>query len=353
VSALLDFSDVNYGIVNWGLQRTLRETPFAKEPAIAGGKVLRGMLDPGAGNTNEVAFLLDRSAGKLYLDLNRNLDLTDDPSGVFSRQDNGNNYSLTFTNIHLPRLTQFGVQPFLMDLVFYTYGNVSCHAALRSFWQGKVTLQGADWQIGWLDNQFLLLRPWSERYKAFALNSGSLDTVPFTEKLFFGTRAYRLECTPLNGGSKRRLQVSFTPQKTELADLRITGRFVERVLLTGGPYTVVLTHPGGVVKVPVGNYSPAKVCVKSGDCEASLSEQVRSAGGRLTVSAKRSATLIAGGPLTNSVAVARRGRNLWMNYQLLGEGGAYELVKQDRSHPPEFTAYLGDKKVASGKFEFG
>jgi hypothetical protein len=29
------------------------------------------------------------------------------------------------------------------------------------------------------------------------------------------------------------------------------------------------------------------------------------------------------------------------------------MVKQDRSHPPEFTIYQGDKKIASGKFEFG
>ena len=34
-------------------------------------------------------------------------------------------------------------------------------------------------------------------------------------------------------------------------------------------------------------------------------------------------------------------------------GGAYQLVNQDRSHPPEFTVYQGDQKVASGKFEFG
>ena len=65
------------------------------------------------------------------------------------------------------------------------------------------------------------------------------------------------------------------------------------------------------------------------------------------------AVLTAGGPLTNSVSVSRRGRYLALNYQLVGAGGPYQLVNQDRSHPPEFTVYQGDKKVASGKFEFG
>jgi hypothetical protein len=49
----------------------------------------------------------------------------------------------------------------------------------------------------------------------------------------------------------------------------------------------------------------------------------------------------------------RRGTYLALNYRLTGVGGGYQLVNQDRSHPPEFTVYQGDKKIASGKFEFG
>ncbi len=73
----------------------------------------------------------------------------------------------------------------------------------------------------------------------------------------------------------------------------------------------------------------------------------------ITVDEKKPAVLTAGGPLTNSVAVSRRGKYLALNYQLLGAGGPYQFVNQDRSHPPEFAVYHGDKKVASGKFEFG
>jgi hypothetical protein len=63
--------------------------------------------------------------------------------------------------------------------------------------------------------------------------------------------------------------------------------------------------------------------------------------------------LLAGGPLTNSVDVMRRGKYLALNYRLTGVGGGYQLVNQDRSHPPEFTVYQGDRKIGSGKFEFG
>ena len=62
----------------------------------------------------------------------------------------------------------------------------------------------------------------------------------------------------------------------------------------------------------------------------------------------------AGGPLTNRVSVTRRGRLLVFNYQLAGaEGATYRLGRQDRSRPPEFAVYQGEKEIATGKFEFG
>ena len=104
---------------------------------------------------------------------------------------------------------------------------------------------------------------------------------------------------------------------------------------------------------PAGTYGSAKVWLKKGAAEAYQAERTRSSAERITVSEKTPAVLTAGGPLTNSVSVSRRGKYLSMNYQLVGAGGAYQVVNQDRSHPPEFTVYQGDKKVASGKFEFG
>jgi hypothetical protein len=72
------------------------------------------------------------------------------------------------------------------------------------------------------------------------------------------------------------------------------------------------------------------------------------------VSGQTPATLDIGGPLTNSVAVARHGSDLTLNYQLLGAGGQrYQLASVNRQHPPEFAIFHGGKKIASGDFEFG
>ena len=41
-------------------------------------------------------------------------------------------------------------------------------------------------------------------------------------------------------------------------------------------------------------------------------------------------------------------------YRLIGAGDeTYQLTDQNRSQPPEFAIYKDDKKIASGKFEFG
>ena len=363
VTASLDYRELNYSIVSWGLQVSPRSSAFKKEPVFSEGKVIRGMLPLGSSTSDEMGFAWDRTAGKFYLDLNRNLDLTDDPAGIFSRAGESSGGFQFYRDVHLPFKTPVGSRSMLVDLTFYDYGRLNCTAALRSLWQGKVTLQGEEWQLGlvWnpldqrasLESGSLLLRPWDERNKPFSLYNGTLETVPFSRKLFVGGRAYQLRCTNDVPGDLARLQMQFTEEQPKLGELKITGSFIQRVTLEDGPYLVVLDQPGSTVKVPVGRYGTSKVWLRKGGAEAYLGIGMQGGAGRITISEKAPAVLTAGGPLTNSVAIARQGRKLSLNYQLVGAGGAYQMVNQDRSHPPEFTVYQGDKKVASGKFEFG
>ena len=364
VNAYLDYREVSYSFDTWPLPITTRSSAFTKEPALSRSQVTRGLLKLGGGGSNEMAFAWDRAAGKLYLDLNRNLDLADDSTGVFSSLGGARESYQAFTNIPLPFQTPAGSHQAVVDLSFFDYGRLNCSAAMRSFWQGKVTLEGQEWQVGLLgtpDEQRssletgnLLLRPWSERSKPFSLHSGALEAFPFSRKLFFGSQAYQVQCANEGQGDAAKVRVQFTEQKPSLGEVKITGVNVQRVTLEGGPYMVVIDRPEATVRVPVGSYKSSKVCLRKGSAEAHLDQRTQfSAAGRITVNDTKPAVLTAGGPLTNSVSVIRQGRKLSLNYQLVGEGGAYQLVNQDRSHPPEFTVYQGDQKVASGKFEFG
>jgi hypothetical protein len=363
-TAYLDYQEVNYTVIVWGVPINFRSAPLQKEPAWSAAKIVHGTLRFGNDNSNSMAFAWDRSAGKLYLDLNRNLDLTDDAAGVFVSRDRAAASYASFTNIRLPIKTASGDRQFLVDLRFQdSGGGANCTATLRSFWQGKVTLGDEDWQMGIVANPFgssvslershLLLRPWAERDRPFDLNAGSPDTFPFAGKLSVQGHAFTLASTSEPQGDNVRLALRLTDQQPALGELNVAGTSVQRVVLKGGPYVVVVDKPEATVRVPAGSYSQLHVWLKQGEAEAYRNV----VGGRLTIDTKKPAVLVAGGPLTNSVSLRRRGKYLDLSYQLIGAGGdVYQLGQQDRTkpaQPPEFAIYRGERKLASGKFQFG
>lgn len=366
--ALLEYRETDFSVVNWSVSLTTQTAPFKNEP-VAAGKTVRGVLSFGGDSSNSIPFVWQRDAKKLVLDLNRNQDLTDDAAGTFlARAEGPVNYQ-TFTNVRLPLNTMQGRCQMLVDLNFYDYGaRPSCNLALRCFWQSKVTLHGQVWQVGALPSiwvgkngskdisfeHHLLLRPWEKHDQAFNNYNGSLDAVPFSKKLFFGDHAYQLDwlASPPNGEVKPGLQ--FTEPSVTLGDLKITGQYIKRLVLASETYQVVLDHPAATVKVPTGSYNQPNVRLEQGGTESFLNPSQPPFGNRISVDDKKPAILIAGGPLTNSVIVSRHGQDLRLDYRLIGAGGeTYQPVNQNRSQPPEFAVFKGDKQIASGKFEFG
>jgi len=134
VNAYLDYREVSYSFVTWPLPITTRSSAFTKEPALSRSQVTRGLLKLGGGGSNEMAFAWDRAAGKLYLDLNRNLDLADDSTGVFSSLGGARESYQAFTNIPLPFQTPAGShQVWLLDVGCWML-DVGCWILDVGFW---------------------------------------------------------------------------------------------------------------------------------------------------------------------------------------------------------------------------
>jgi len=364
-TARLEYQETRYRVINWSAAILVQSAPFPKEPASVSGKIVRGLLKFGDEASNSIPFIWQRDAGKLFLDLNRNQDLTDDAAGMFSAPLSRPLSYQTFTNVHLRFDTPSGSYPVLADLRFWDYGSrPSCTLDLRSFWQGQVTLAGQDWQVGVIpngwsaaaatDKGYLLLRPWDRRDQAFNTADGSLETFAFAQKLFIGGHPYQVKRVLETRNGEDRPALEFTEQPVALGELRITGQYIQRLMLPGGPYLVILDRPGDTVQVPVGSYNQPNILLAQGGVTAFCNSGPWQTGKRISVDGKTPAILAAGGPLTNSVAASRHGRDLRLDYRLVGAGDAtYELANANRSQPPEFAIYKGEKKVASGKFAFG
>jgi hypothetical protein len=335
--------------------------PFLKEPDLSPRQVFRRVLRFGNDTNNTIALVWDQPKSKLYLDLNRNLDLTDDPVGVFGSTNKG--FTQFFTNVTLPLKTALGLHPAKLDLRLASDGEgkwMQVHLTSRGLWQAKVPVEGGEWQVAVLDNlfgregpavaEFLLLRPWALRTNPVSVRYVSADMVPFPDQLYWAGRAFQLERRFVTEGGTPLCKLQLTPQEPPLVELKMSGESLHYALLraTNG-YTAVLDEPQGTLKVPPGVYSVRTVWLKRGPAEAfRLSYQP------LVVNATAPTNFALGGPLTNSVTLTRSGRKLLMSYQIKGaDGGSYRLTQQDRANPPEFAIYRGGRKVQSGKFAFG
>jgi hypothetical protein len=356
----LNYQETDEVLVSRPIGIKLQGAPFPKEPALPGQNVFRGLLLWGPRTEQAMPFIWDKGRGRLLLDLNRNRDLTDDPKGIFASVSGEDNQS--FTNIHLVFPTAAGDRSMRLQADFNSYrgGSIGVCVGLCSYWQARLSLRGKEWQFGLVESvpdgkasaspRYLLLRPWAERQRAFHLTSSSPDFCHFTKGVYFGNRAYELDCRYEPGGDSPKYKVTFREQAPRLGELQVTGADLHRLILTAKPaMTVVLDQPAGTVELPVGSYALDEIWLRKGETEV-----VRLNAGRVTADEQRPANLVAGGPLTNSVEVKSQGFNLQLNYKLLGEdGGAYQFPRPDYKHPPEFAVFQGTNRLATGKFQYG
>ncbi len=153
ISVDLDYQETAFEVLRakvvFGPQKAVEATPFKKEPPPSGGLVRRQFLQLG-GNTNNLMAVLWEPPSTLHLDLNRNLDLTDDPQGVFSLSTTSRG-DRAFTHIQV----EAGGTRYCFDLRLVDRGGaLDGTAFLRSFCQGRIEIGGKPWQVGAVRNPF-------------------------------------------------------------------------------------------------------------------------------------------------------------------------------------------------------
>ena len=133
-------------------------------------------------------------------------------------------------------------------------------------------------------------------------------------------------------------------------ELKIEGKFIKQLVLENKlSERQRFDHPAESIKLAAGKY-----VLREAHLEGGYNCYIRETSDKdwIAVDANKPGTLKAGAPLKQIVKAQRQGRSLELDYELLGIGGE-KYTASDRRKPPTFTVYKGDKKIASGEFEYG
>ncbi len=335
--------------------------------------------------------------GRLYLDLNRNRDLTDDPAGVFTAASAG---LQLFRGIHLEFPSKQGPYQVMVDAHVFEQGgqggDVRVFLYVRSLWDGALELNGKKWYVAVINrpdgrlgpalaaNEIadrMVLRPWAQRDKPslwwhatlphihdlshvklvtfpyrYAGNAEVFDAFNLPANLFFDGQAYRLDCRVERPGARAGLALSFQRFQTPLGKLQLGGDFIRRLVLDSGGspdgLAAVLDAPTAEVAVPVGVYARQLVLLQR---EGGANLAVGLGTNRLAVTGTNEARLDAGAPLQNKVEIASAsGGHVSLQYRLANAGDlGFHLVNHNEKAPPQLFIRQAGVEVGRGQFEFG
>ncbi len=141
-----------------------------------------------------------------------------------------------------------------------------------------------------------------------------------------------------------------TDKETDRGRLKIVGKGIEHLVLVGKDRRRhEFGTPDDILSLPPGWYHTEQVRLKGGfSCNTYSGASTDS----FKIDPNSTTELKMGAPLTQTITVNRKGKILQLGYELRGIGGE-EYTPNNRSNPPEFAVYKGDKKVGGGKFEYG
>lgn len=342
-----------------------RSEPFDAEPDTGDRDVFRGVVhcgDLSNDDTPDVGFLWDKSEGKLYVDLNRDGDLTNDPEGVLTTEDKGSGQYINqqFPQFQLTLTTDTGQHLYNIMTHLSSYSDrQGASFFIRSGYMGTVNLQGVGWMI--LVNDSLKGRVDSGNQMSVRIDEGEFTNSCFSlavpRSIFLHDHCYAIDFEFKTGDDNApRLWCTLTEKEVPLAELKLQSQGVHQLVFGNGDTLVLPRLSDDVFTVPVGEYRCRELTLKPQEHLSAASPQnLHSI--VVSVAADTENVLTVGSPLNHTVEVERAGRVLKFNYQLVGQGGETydlrEITGYDNDKSPKIAIYKGDMQLASGQFEYG
>jgi hypothetical protein len=199
---------------------------------------------------------------------------------------------------------------------------------------------------------FVFVRSGEDRHRPHEFLGGrQRGGCDISKNVFLDNRLWRVRVVGDGLATNAQPRLNLREVPTKLGELKLTGTFIRELRLEGAD-AVLLHSPPSIVQVPVGSYRQRQIAYLAGP--GNPVEAYVECAQDLIVNDGKTTVFDVGGPLHNSIQADRTGRTLRLIYRLTGAGGLpVQRVGQTNSPPPTFAIYQGDRRLATGTFEYG
>lgn len=332
------------------------EIRFKNEPEYAGAQVVRSHFSVAPGPHGSMGFACDSEGQKLYLDLNRNLDLTDDPEGI--RESRPGSGGREFPHISIPIEQAGRRREIAMDLQIY--GENRGGYTIRSSWgSDAVDIGGKTYRAAVVDDgdgvigpaDFLFLEPVGDEFEAVG-DPGKRVELQVPASLVLDGQPYALALAL--GRDGKSMELSIVPAAEELVDVPVTGKGLERLTLQNEGRAALFFAPESTIRLPAGRYR-AEVWVRAGAGDTTSLWKSR----RVFLDVREGNNPEpwgVGGPIVRKLTCSMAGSCLTFDQAATGAAGeTYSLVNAPGQAPekPKLRIRHEGEIIHVGEFEYG
>lgn len=330
------------------------EIRFRKEPAYAGAKVVRSVLPVAPAKKDYIGFACDLEGRKLYLDLNRNLDLTDDPAGVHASGEQG--WGWSFADVVVPIEQEGRRRELVVDLQVYgeNYGRYT----VKSSWEGAAEIGGRTYHMAVVDDGNGVIDA-ADELRLEARKPGAKKPDPAAEVELQAPATLVLDGEPFGmayelSADGKTLALEIAPKPAKLTEVEWAGEGIERVVLQDKDVAAVFLAPDKVLRLPAGRYR-GSVRVRTGEGR----EALRWESGSVHLQVKDEPDpkpWRVGGPVASKLTCRKAGDRLVFDQAAKGAGDeTYRLAGSSGGAlgKPKLRVKKGGEVVHVGEFEYG
>lgn len=332
------------------------EIRFKNEPEYAGAQVVRSHFSVAPGPQGPMGFACDPEGQKLYLDLNRNLDLTDDPEGI--RESRPGSGGREFPHIAISIEQAGRRREIAMDLQIN--GDNQGRYTIRSSWgSDAVDIGGKTYRAAVVDDgdgvigpaDFLFLEPVGDEFEAVG-DPGKRVELQAPASLVLDGQPYALAFALDRDGKS--MELSIVPAAEELVDVPVTGKGLERLTLQNEGRAALFFAPESTIRLPAGRYG-AEVWVRAGAGDTTSLWKSR----RVSLDVREGDNQKpwgVGGPIVRKLTCSMAGSCLTFDQAATGaDGETYSLVNSPGQAPekPKLRVKHEGEIIHVGEFEYG